>query len=580
MVFPLRRALLWVMLATAVLYWPVAGFDFVNWDDDYYITRNPMVLAGWSLEGWHYAFTTSKPFLMPLPRLLFMTEVEFFGLHAGGFHLVNLLFHLLNIGLVGGVIFSYTRQAPLALVVASVFAFHPQRLEAVVWITELKEVMAAFFALLALLFYHRYVMVRRRLDLLVSFLGMLCSLLAKPLWVVLPFLLLVLDYWPLQRWKLGWATLLGEKWSFFLLSFFFSLLTLQGMEVSSGLVGLEELSLGNRLGHAFHAIALYLLAFFWPVDLSVYQPRPEMAWGVGSGLGVMAVVLMGFVVWREREQNPAWLTGWLWFLGLLVPVLGLVTGGMPVLMAHRWSYVSHVGLTLALANWWLRRFGWGGVSKAVGVLLLMAMLGLTRQQLFHWQDSTTLWGNAIQVLGAAKGADYPHGMLGIYYSRLGNPIQALPYFQEAARRNPEFPFYTLEAANAYLHSGDITQAWQWYERLVETTYAPGELILEVGRLGMMNGHYPQVAVYWQKAASKIQRESPEILPLLTAYQNLSCLALQCAISGLVIPESVPSQHLCKDILPLLTQMKIQGNPVEPIEQQVVVKCTSSFTSLR
>ncbi|NGZ28455.1 MAG: hypothetical protein G8345_16390, partial [Magnetococcales bacterium] len=342
-----RLGLLLLLLVTAWLYAPVGGFDYINWDDGRYVADNPWIEGGLSWRGIVYAFSSTDPFLMPLVRLSYMAESSLLGMDAGHFHLVNVLFHLANTWLLYQVIFLATRRGWLAVLMAAVLALHPQHVEAVAWITERKEVMSGFFGLLSLWWYVVYVQLQQegqgrsnQVDnaRAWSVLAFCASLLCKPMWVTLPFVLLLLDFWPLNRLNVGWKKLLWEKQLYFLLSSVFIMLTLVTFSLDGAITNTASMPWEYRLNKMVLSYGEYLWKGVWPFNLALYYPHPM---GNVSSLTFWSVLGMLLAIsvlcWYKRPTMPHLLMGWLWFLGMLFPVSGVVEGGMPIGLADRWT---------------------------------------------------------------------------------------------------------------------------------------------------------------------------------------------------------------------------------------------------
>jgi hypothetical protein len=360
-------ACLVLALGTAALYWPVAGYPFINFDDGDYIVDNPVTQAGLTANGFVWAFNgIHVGNWHPLTWLSHMLDCQIFRLNAGGHHLVNVLFHLANALLLFVFLRRTTGAEWRSAIVAALFAWHPLHVESVAWIAERKDVLSTFFWLLTLLAYTRYAQDVRRdawratndtdavpppvtrhpsLFYGLALLGTTAALLSKPMAVTLPFTLLLVDLWPLNRMRnaaFGVRNLMRlviEKIPFFALSFALCLVTFL-VQHTAGAVSPVEWS--SRLGNVPVAYARYLAKTFWPTDLAIVYPYvyrwPTLAI-VGSGLMLILVTTLAIVLVRRKP----WLaSGWLWFLGTLVPVIGLVQVGAQA-MADRYSYIPSIG---------------------------------------------------------------------------------------------------------------------------------------------------------------------------------------------------------------------------------------------
>ena len=406
----IRLGLLWVVVA---IYGPLLGAGFIAFDDPGYVYENAHVRAGLCLAGLRWAFTTfAQSNWHPLTWLSLQLDAQLFGLHAGGFHLTNLLLHAANTLL----LFGWLRRATGALwpaaLVAFFFAAHPLHVESVAWVTERKDVLSTFFLCLTLLAYTRYAQqesggpARRRWYALALALYAL-GLLAKPMLVTLPGLLLLLDRWPLARWDAAtWRarapSLLLEKVPFGALAAASCVVTYLAQRTQA-VVPLDALPPGARLAAAALGVGAYLQKTCWPVGLGVFYPYWQgVAWWrplLWAGALVAPTALAARALWRGRTP-PCVAVGWLWFVGALAPVSGLVQVGSQA-VADRYTYVPHIGLFVALA--WSGEAAWrrwprarGGLGAAVAVAAL-GCLGLSVRQAGYWQDGATLFAHTLAV---------------------------------------------------------------------------------------------------------------------------------------------------------------------------------------
>lgn len=439
-----------LFLGTALLYARVATFDFTYFDDPRYVTENLRVRAGLSWENVKWAFTTFHfGNWHPLTWLSYMLDVQLFGVDAGAMHVVNALLHAANAALVFLVLDRMTGARGRSLLVAVLFAAHPLHVESVAWVAERKDVLSTLFGLLALLAYGRYVRARSAARHLVVTLAFLSSLLAKPMWVTFPFLLLLLDLWPLRR-IAGWVAAPGpplpspgpvslrsallEKTPWLLLSIASSALTLVAQHRGGAMT--EGLGLGWRLANALVSYARYLGMTFWPAGLAAYYPlRAEGAAAYQVlAAGVLLAGISALALWKLRRQ-PWIAVGWAWFVGTLVPVIGVVqVGGQAV--ADRYTYLPSIGLFVAVV--------WGAhacVSRRVArshlrlasVAIAAALAILSFRQAGYWSDHSTLFRHAIQVTGPNARA---HAYLSDGLRRAGRFDEALAEAHEAIRIEP------------------------------------------------------------------------------------------------------------------------------------------------
>ena len=337
-----------VALALAVLavYAPVSGFDFVNFDDNAYVYGNENVRSGLTWRGIRWAFTSvSYYYWAPLTWISHMVDCELFGLNPGPHHVVNVLLHSLNSLLLFMALRLATGTLWQSAAVAGIFALHPARVESVAWISERKDLLAGCFWMLALLAYANYARDRspKRYAMVVA--SMIGGVMAKPSIVTLPFVLLVLDWWPLRR-NASWQRLVVEKLPLLVLSAASSILTYIGQEQMGATRLMGDLPLTVRLSNAVVSYAWYVWTFAWPHDLSVLYPyRKDISLSAVLGAASLLAAITTVAIWRARKQ-PYVLAGWLWFLGTLVPMIGLIQVGSQA-RADRFTYIPFIGLAIA-----------------------------------------------------------------------------------------------------------------------------------------------------------------------------------------------------------------------------------------
>ena len=443
-------------LATIALYWPATRCDFITLDDPDFVTANLHVQGGLSWEGvkWAFCNTEQATYWAPLMWLSHELACQLFGLNPWGHHLINVLLHAANTALVFLLFQRLTRATWRSLLLAALFGWHPLRVESVAWVTERKDVLSTFFGLLCLMAYVCYVgeskvqspksKVQSPKSKGFYFLALLffaLGLMSKAMLVTWPFVMLLLDYWPLQRFKVqgsGFSvrSLVVEKIPFFALAAAASVVTFVVQKKGGAIAAIESLPLGARAGNALVSYCRYLGKTFWPADMAVLYPHPghwPLAEVLLAGLflaGISALVFM------QRRRQPFMLMGWLWFVGTLVPVIQLVQAGL-VAMADRFTYVPSVGL-LVLIIWsgyeltrgWRHHVMLLSLAGAAAVVLCMA---LTRQQLGYWRDSETLFRHALKV---TQNNYFAHYNLGDALFSQGQTDEAISQFREAIRLKP------------------------------------------------------------------------------------------------------------------------------------------------
>lgn len=450
------RLLGWLLvLATLLAYLPILRNGFLNFDDPDYVTENRIVQQGLTWPGLQWAFQTwHSSNWHPVTWLSHMADCEVFRLNPAGHHLVNLLFHAGNVWLVFLLWRRLTETMWASAMIAALFAWHPLHIESVAWIAERKDVLSTSFALLALLYYVRWAKSpahllgssdppRRSGAYWLALIFFALSLMSKPMLVTLPCVMLLLDFWPLQRVRqadLRVSTgarlirLAVEKWPFFVLTLASCLVTILAQRAEA-IAPLTKYSLGLRLENAVTAYAGYLYKTFWPNKLAVFYPLLQPAWTAVALASTVLLAVSALVWWRAKSQP--WLAiGWLWYLGTLVPVIGLLQVGDQAL-ADRYTYFPLLGIFLA-ATWAARDLahhfqladGW---LVATAVLVLAACLAETEQQLCYWRSSESLFTRALVVTADNAPARLN---LGEAFQEEHRPAEALAEYRRALKLDP------------------------------------------------------------------------------------------------------------------------------------------------
>jgi hypothetical protein len=495
-------ACLVLALATLAAYGPVGSAGFINLDDPQYVFDNPHVATGLRWENVAWAFTSPHVANWhPLTGLSHMLDCQLFGLDAGAHHWVNLVLHIANALLLFLVLRAMTGRFWPSGFVAALFALHPLHVESVAWISERKDVLSTLFWLLTTAAYVRYV--RQRgvgaygLALALFALG----LMAKPMLVTLPFVLLLLDYWPLRR--LGAASmseagqavpqretarrLLSEKVPFFALSLASIVMTLIFQRSSDAVVPLTAMPIATRLANAAISYVTYLVQTFWPFELAVYYPLPRVT-DLGRAFGA-ALLLVGVSagVLRAARRRPYLTVGWLWYLGTLVPVIGLVQVGGHA-MADRYTYVPLIGVFIMLA-WGIpetlgkRRHGRAVIAVlSLGTLLILG--AASRRQVGYWTDSERLFRHALEVTTENARAHYS---LGLALAASGRTGEALDQYRETLRIERAYPAAHYQLGVLFEREGRIEEAKREYQRELKkfpgNGYAHNNLGVMLSRLG-------------------------------------------------------------------------------------------------
>jgi protein O-mannosyl-transferase len=512
-------------IGTFVAFWPVTRCEFTNYDDPDYVTRNIHVQAGVTLAGVRWAFVTSHASNWhPLTWISHMLDVQLFGLDPRWHHLVSLLLHVLTALLLFLVLLFMTDALWQSAFVAALFALHPLHVESVAWVAERKDVLCAFFWMLTLGAYVRYVRRPGFARYLTVLLTLGLGLMAKPMLVTLPFVLLLLDYWPLRRFtmrgpsdkpkrtpKCGvakpstpgqWALvrpLLLEKAPFFVLSALSSVITYSFQQKEGAVASIDAFRLSARFGNAIVSYATYLEKTLWPAHLAVFYPHPGY-WPLWKVVGaVLFLTGVTCVVLRWAARFPYLAVGWLWYLGTLVPVIGIVQVGVQA-MADRYTYIPLIGVFI-MAAWGIpelvKRWRFHREALAAASVSSLACLCLlTWIQVGYWQTSITLYDRALAVTDRNSIA---YNNRGIAYDRVGNQSSAITDYDHAIEINPRYAEAYYNRGIAYRTLGDPARAIEDFTRAIEIDPHYAEAYINRGVARNRLGSYQQAIADYDKA---------------------------------------------------------------------------------
>jgi hypothetical protein len=502
-----RVALAVLVAVTLSLYSPVLRNPFIDYDDPDYVTENPNVQAGlgWRLLKWSLTTTTAGNW-HPLTWLSHGLDYQLFGLHPGGHHATSVLLHAANGILLFLFLLESTRAWGCSFFAAALFAVHPINVESVAWVAERKNVLCTFFFLLTLVSYCWYARKRSVHKYLVTALLFIAGLASKPMAVTLPCLLILADYWPLKRVrgfsesgakpvesKRSVAMLIVEKLPFFFLSAVSALVTIVAQRSAGAMVTIERLPLGLRLGNAFRSYILYLWKAVWPRDYAPFYPGdPLIAWHVV--IACLMLLTATLFAYRQRLKRPYLLFGWLWFLGTLVPVIGLIQVGGQA-MADRYAYIPLIGIFVAVV-WGVAEFldsraiSFGvRVSAAAFVILVFSVA--TWRQIGYWRSNYDLWSHASRV---TKHNLIAEDSLGLTLLEADQYNEALRHFQNARRIRPNDPTSHLNIGVILQQQGNIQGAIAEYEASILLNHDPMTLAIAYDNLGTIyqaNGNYSE-----------------------------------------------------------------------------------------
>jgi protein O-mannosyl-transferase len=602
-------------VGTCLLYWPVGSFDFITFDDPDYTFNNPHIQHGLTWHSFIWCFQAGYASNWhPLTWMTHILDWSLYGPKAGGHHLTNLALHIANTLLLFVVLKQMTGAFWRSAAVAALFAWHPMHVESVAWIAERKDVLCAFFFLLTLWAYGRYAKVRiqhsefrlqnaeptqhapRRTQhatrnthdaprktphaprpmhpvsilhspssvfYLLSLFFFALGLMAKQMLVTLPFVLLLLDWWPLRRFAQtrigsalatpGWQTLLLEKVPFLALALGAGALTLMAQNrggAGGAVLSLETFATGDRTINALVSYLSYIQKLFWPADLAVFYPLPQAPWPAAQvAVAVLCLAGISLLALWGRSTRPYLAFGWCWFLGTLVPVIGLVKVGLQS-MADRYTYIPYIGLFVAIC-WACYEItsGWR-YHRAVLVLASVAALAVlgaaTHRQVQYWKNGGTLFSHTIAVtrdnymslhslgdfyltkgqltnaqvqfehaLSIAPGYSPAQNDLGKTLSRLGKTNEARSHYLEALRLEPDSPEANYNLGDMVMAEGKTNEALQHYQTALAV--APhAARFFDIGNILSRQGKPTEAVEAYQQAL----RLNPA---LAEAHNNLACL---------------------------------------------------------
>ena len=506
-----------LVAATWAVFGQTLAHDFVNFDDHVYVYDNPLVTRGLSTEGIIGAFThTHARNWHPLTTVSHMFDCQLFRLNAGGHHLTNVILHTISVLLLFLVLKQMTGGIWQSAVVAGLFAIHPLHVESVAWIAERKDVLSAVFFMLTLAAYARYVRAPSAPRYLLVALFFAFGLMSKPMLVTLPFVLLLLDYWPLgrigdQKSEVGsrLRRLITEKIPLFALSALSCIATL--LTQRQGPNSIDQLPFLWRLNNTFVSYVTYIWQMLWPTRLAVFYPHPNNRLPLVEVLAAIAFLVgISLLVTYLRRTKPYLVTGWFWYLGMLVPVIGLVQVGEQA-HADRYTYLPQIGLYIMIA-WTVGDLLLESTPRVrgalVGVAAALAIVSLGVRafgQASYWKNSETLWNHTLTVTGQN---DVAHNNLGFLFLRKGELDKAISEFQAALNirsRNTE-THYSLGAALIQNNLGNALARKQLWEEAIDHLQEAVRLrpdyadaYFNLGSVLFQQGRIDQAIAQWQKA---------------------------------------------------------------------------------
>ena len=515
------RLLIGISLIISILlvYWQVQYHQFVSYDDGVYVTLNPNVQVGLTWASLTWALTTiDAGFWHPLTWLSLMLDYEVYGLKAGGYHWTNVLFHIANTLLLFVLLERMTGAVWRSGIVAALFALHPLHVESVAWVAERKDVLSTFFWMLTLWSYDYYVRHRCMSRYLLMLFMFILGLMSKPMLMTLPFVLLLLDYWPLGRFKdisnginsvdMG-KEIIREKIPLIVLSLVVLMIAIIAERQIDALTDFDIHPFDIRLANAFVSYVKYIWQMVFPVGLVFFYPLED----ISIHQAFLAVLIIGgltFTIYKKMTSFPFLFVGWFWYLGTLFPVIGLVQIGGHA-MADRYTYIPLIGLFILVA--------WGAplllenagrhkpLMLALGTsVLLLALAFLSWRQVHHWQSSISLYSHAIEV--SSRNA-LAHHNLGLSYLETGMINKAEEQIRLAVKIRPDYDILLNNLGVTLLRQGKLEEAGIAFSKAIKINpqYFDAYYNLGVVNYGLKN--YDQ-AIFQYSEAIKIRRDVPSI----------------------------------------------------------------------
>jgi len=464
-----------LVIAVVSIYMQAAHHHFISYDDNIYVTANQHVASGISVDNIIWAFTSvgdASGNWHPLTWLSHMADAQFYGLNPFGHHLTNIVIHTLSSLTLLLLLFRITSSLWQSAFVAFMFALHPLHVESVAWVAERKDLLSGLFWFLTLLLYSEYVTTSKPLLYILCLFSFILGLMAKPMLVTLPLVMILVDYWPLRR-NLhkeaghrfdGVVALAKEKIPFFVCSFFSCAITIYSQHKAGAINSLDTIPIALRIENALTAYVSYIGKTFWPTDLAVLYPFPLFIplWQVIGSLFVI-LFISAAALWAGRRY-PYLTVGWLWFLITLLPVIGLIQVGSQS-MADRYSYIPTIGLFI-MAAWGVTDLT-NGLRHRMNILVplagavVIASAILTWQQLAYWQDSISLYQHTLKV---TNGNYAIHNSLGLELAGKGDIDAAIQEYRTAIQIRPRYAYPYNNLGNILADKGDLNSAIQEYRQ--------------------------------------------------------------------------------------------------------------------
>jgi len=490
--------IIFLIIASFISYGRILSNDFVNFDDDIYITENDHVKSGINTKNIQWAFsTTFADFWHPITWLSLFFDYELYGLNAGGYHLTNLLLHMMSALLLFRIFNRTTGELWPSAFIAAFFALHPLRVESVAWAAERKDVLSIFFGLASIYVYICYAQSAKYSQYFFCLILFVLSLMSKPMLVTLPFVLLLLDYWPLKRWRESTSAefkstrisrLIWEKVPFIILAFIFIIVALWAQGLLGAPTSTDSMPFLFRMSNAIIAYVFYLEKIFWPIDLAVFYPYQHSLPFWQILLSCLILTGMTLVAFYNVKKTPFLFVGWFWFFGTLLPVIGLVQVGSQA-MADRYTYLPSIGIAMMLTWGIFSLFKKEETRKKflfpAGITILIILAFLTWELSGYWKNNLGLFGHALRV---TKNNAMAHNNFGLALLENGNVYEAMDHFNSAMTINSHFVLPYYNRGNAYSKLGLAEKALEDYNHAIalkpdyaEGYYSRGSLLMNLGQ---------------------------------------------------------------------------------------------------
>jgi tetratricopeptide (TPR) repeat protein len=479
-------ALIFLSLLIVALYWRVYGYDFVSLDDSF-IYDNPQLKNGLSIKNIFWAFSNYTTTLwIPATWISFFLDYEIYGMNPGGYHITNVILHICNTVILFIILYQITQKKWQSFFVAALFSCHPIHVESIAWIIERKDVLSTFFLMIFLYTYLQYTKKENLLRYLTAMFFYLLGLMAKPMLVTVPIVLILLDYWPLSRFeKTSKSRIFLEKLPFLCFSLMVSAITIFFQTKTGALVSFDSINIINRIENAVSSYIFYLVKLFLPVNLAVVYPYEQYFsfWEVFIKFVIFVAITTLF--FRLHRKHPYLIVGWLWYVISLLPVIGIFQSGAQS-HADRFVYIPFIGIYIILA--------WGTphflqvlktprvISTIIFFIILPVLSTMTWFQVGYWKNSNTLYAHTLAV---TKNNWLIHNNYGKVLEEQGKEKEATAHFETAANIKPEFPVHHLNLANNFYRLGEIDEAEKHYKMAIAVSTDNEATAKAYNRLGFI-----------------------------------------------------------------------------------------------